>query len=330
MELKCELCGDIFVGYKGQRFCTNKCKNEYLSRIYKAKSEFEYLKNPKNCKYCGKIISYKNRKNVFCSRSCATSYNNKLRIRVGWTEEQKNRVRKNEQEFLCKYCGKKIQKNASVCHECKLYVRRIKTFQKFGLNDGALKDRYEKLKSIIQQDYFENLYSLEMIAKSYEIDLSVVYKIINEEFGGCRSQSESILLAIKEGRIDLSNNTNHTEKYNFISGKHKSWDNKIYSYRSSWEDKYMTELDNQKISYIYEPFTIEYFDSKRNITRYAIPDFFFPDTNEIVELKSSYTLRNQIQEMKDKFESYKKLGYKPKLLLNGKFVNIQDINENNV
>lgn len=40
----------------------------------------------------------------------------------------------------------------------------------------------------------------------------------------------------------------------------------------------------------------------------------------LCEVKSSYTYKKQ--EMKDKFETYSKLGYKPKLLLGNQFVTV--------
>ena len=40
----------------------------------------------------------------------------------------------------------------------------------------------------------------------------------------------------------------------------------------------------------------------------------------LYEVKSSYTYKKQ--EMKDKFETYSKLGYKPKLLLGNQFVTL--------
>ena len=89
----------------------------------------------------------------------------------------------------------------------------------------------------------------------------------------------------------------------------------------------MTKLDEEKILYQYEPFRIEYFDSKRNVIRYAIPDFLLINTNEIVEIKSSYTIKNHVQEMKDKFAAYQKMGYTPKLLLDWEFVDIRNILE---
>lgn len=54
------------------------------------------------------------------------------------------------------------------------------------------------------------------------------------------------------------------------------------------------------------------FVKKRN--RVAIPDFYLPETNEIIEIKSSWTFDKQ--NMKDKFIAYKKLGYAPKVILN--------------
>ena len=51
---------------------------------------------------------------------------------------------------------------------------------------------------------------------------------------------------------------------------------------------------------------------KRN--RVAVPDFYLPETNEIIEIKSSWTFDKQ--NMKDKFIAYKNLGYIPKVILN--------------
>lgn len=39
----------------------------------------EYDENPKLCANCSEILSYKQRSNKFCCRSCSTSFNNKYR-----------------------------------------------------------------------------------------------------------------------------------------------------------------------------------------------------------------------------------------------------------
>ena len=83
----------------------------------------------------------------------------------------------------------------------------------------------------------------------------------------------------------------------------------------------------KKVNYMFEPFHIEYYDSTKNTNRYAFPDFYLPDTNEIIELKSTYTIEGKIQEMKDKFKAYEELGYKTKLLLDWEFVDIDKLEE---
>lgn len=47
--------------------------------------------------------------------------------------------------------------------------------------------------------------------------------------------------------------------------------------------------------------------------RVAIPDFYLPESNTIVEIKSDYTYDKQ--NMDDKIKAYKEHGYKYKLIL---------------
>ena len=56
-----------------------------------------------------------------------------------------------------------------------------------------------------------------------------------------------------------------------------------------------------------ESLTIQYYDSQKRKNRFAIPDFFIPERNLIVEIKSSYTIDKQ--NMLDKFKRYLELGY---------------------
>ena len=65
-----------------------------------------------------------------------------------------------------------------------------------------------------------------------------------------------------------------------------------------------------------EDLRILYWDSQLQVQRVAIPDFYLPDSNEIIEVKSTYTY-DPIN-MKDKFIAYKQHGYKCKLLLEHK------------
>lgn len=44
-----------------------------------------YNENPKKCKYCNQVISYEERKKVFCNHTCSATYNNSLRAeKIKW------------------------------------------------------------------------------------------------------------------------------------------------------------------------------------------------------------------------------------------------------
>ena len=79
-------------------------------------------------------------------------------------------------------------------------------------------------------------------------------------------------------------------------------------------------MDDQKIKYEVEKLRIVYWDSQLKKQRIAIPDFYLPDKNEIIEIKSTWTYDEQ--NMKDKFKAYKEHGYNYKLILNHKVSNL--------
>ena len=101
---------------------------------------------------------------------------------------------------------------------------------------------------------------------------------------------------------------------------HITWNNKEVYLRSSYELDYAKELDKQQIDYEVEFKYIKYWDSQKQEYRCAIPDFYIPKDNMIVEIKSSYTLNKQ--NMKDKMKAYKELGYNFKLICDHKELKI--------
>lgn len=71
-------------------------------------------------------------------------------------------------------------------------------------------------------------------------------------------------------------------------------------------------MDECKIDYEVESLKIKYFDTQKEKIRVAIPDFYIPSLNMIVEIKSEWTYDEQ--NMKDKVKAYKELGYNFKLI----------------
>ena len=82
-----------------------KCRE--LAKAAKEERKEEYGKEPKLCSRCEKPLSYKQRNNKYCSRSCAVKVNN-----IGVTRHGINR------DKPCERCSK-ITKNLKYCsNEC--------------------------------------------------------------------------------------------------------------------------------------------------------------------------------------------------------------------
>lgn len=287
-----------------------------------------------SCKYCGKEISkYKK----FCNSSCAAKYNNVHRTRKGWTEEQKQRFslesrkradfrrklnkesgRYDENGKLnldrhCKYCGRPSG-NATVCEECNGY-RKTSLYKKLKLEEGPLKERFKKAKEIIRDLYFNSKKSIPEIREITDLHTGSIRYLLTVDGGVTRDHTESNKVSLETGRRKET-----PCSFKFKQGIHTSWEGNKFHFRSSWEEQYMQELDEKKIPYLYEAFRIRYFDTQKGEERIAVPDFFLPETNTIVELKSSYTYDEQ--NMKDRFNSYREKGYKTTLLLDWEEINL--------
>lgn len=109
---------------------------------------------------------------------------------------------------------------------------------------------------------------------------------------------------------------NYKQHSYYKRGEHSTWNGKVVTYNSSYELDYCRLLDSLQIDYQMESLYIEYFNTHKNRLAHAIPDFYLPDSNTIVEIKGAYTYDQQ--EMKDRMLAYKKLGYNFKLVLEHK------------
>lgn len=304
------------------RFCGKKCKNtnsliqhelrccENPNCIEITKLELEaYYKSPKICPICGGIIPYKKRKQKTCSSECGAT----LRAKNG-QHTYKNKDN-DTIECVCRYCGKICKNNNSLRnHErlCKLnpnrqilthnnlekYNSQIHVGKRIAWNKGLTKETDERV-----------LKSSETFKKLIETG-KYIYKRTKhtEEF--------------KEKLRRLQKETNYGHKH-YIKDIHTSWNGYQFVSRSSYELDYANILDAQQINYEYEAFRIKYYDTYLEVERTSIPDFYLPDSNTIVEIKSTYTLN--VQNMKDRVKAYRELGYNFILMLNKKEVNIDDM-----
>ena len=106
----------------------------------------------------------------------------------------------------------------------------------------------------------------------------------------------------------------------FHSCEHITWNNKNVLLRSSYELDFAKELDEKRIDYDVEFKRIKYWDTQKQKYRFAIPDFYIPSTNTIVEIKSSWTI--DIQNIKDRFKRYQELGYKTILMCDHREIDV--------
>ena len=77
---KCLNCGKEVKN----KFCNISCENQYRAKL----KRLEYEASPKLCACCGKPLTWKQRKNKYCSNSCASKINNIGVCRVKKSEKQ--------------------------------------------------------------------------------------------------------------------------------------------------------------------------------------------------------------------------------------------------
>lgn len=306
-------------------FCSSSCSSKFHSKD-------SIVVECTNCKKTLKISMNTYNKSIskhfFCSHSCSATYTNKFRI---ITEEHKknisksisnkfklktgfsSRKEKNDSEHICKICGETICSRPDIC-KSKIF-HNTKNIEKLGFNlstIGTTKvySEYDKIQKYLFELYHIKLMSYSDIMKLHNIKcLYSMTKLFKNFKIEPRKHDEAIHIAVLQGKITPEIDTTK----NFKHGWHTSWENNQYYYRSSYEEDYMKKLDINKISYDCEIFRIPYYDSQKNKLRVAIPDIYLPDTKTIVEIKSYYTYNKQ--EMIDKSNEYKRLGFNFKLIL---------------
>ena len=189
------------------------------------------------------------------------------------------------------------------------YKNKSPNLIKLGFNyDNIAETEFLKIQSMLYTEYHIKCESMLTLMKQFSIPSSRTMDIIFRLFDiEARSFSESQSNAITTNRVVMPSNT----KFKHIF--HTAWFGETFCLRSSYEEDYAKLLDQLQTKYFVEHLRIKYFNSNQQRYRIAIPDFYLPETNTIVEVKSTYWLDEN--EMRDKKEAYIALGYKFKLNL---------------
>jgi len=311
----CENCGKEHDGsYGSGRFCSKECARSFSSKNSKGQ-----LKEAK-CVDCGKTIYIgKRASNKTCRcEECKNEYlinTNKLKGSI--LKEIKNK--KLEKYVKCPICGREhliyLDCDNYFCkqHNIQHFRSLIKYFgfDKSKLGTTEVENEFNRVRNILYDLYWnKNLSSTELASKfNYK---STPTNITQKFFKNYLNiPVKSCKYATLENYIEGRETTNECNNQ-YHQQWHTTWNGKEVYLRSSYELDYAKQLDEQKIDYEVEYFHIKYWNSQKQEYRCAIPDFYIPSTNTIVEIKSSYTLDEQ--NMKDKIKTYKELGYNTKLI----------------
>lgn len=338
LPFKCIYCGKIFYKsklylqrYKGHlRWCCNDCK-KHIKESDKHKNRILCI-----CKQCGKNFwkwphDVKKGYGQFCSCSCRTRFYNILKgPKYSNRDEYRNLLKeKNKSQRIakrvCKFCGQSVCSRPEICKSSLVKTIGSKKDQnnlvKCGFDVttlGSIKayDEFDRIHDVIYDLYYNQNYSMNDIKKHFNIkriqNVWSLLKVLNIP----RRSFEETSLAYAKSHPDkrLAQRCGHG--YQFKTGYHIDPKGVRVFYRSSYELDYMKYLDNCNISYVHEPFRVVYYNSAKKKETFCVPDFILPETNTIVEIKSTYTYDQQ--NMIDKSNQYKKLGYKFKLILDHK------------
>jgi hypothetical protein len=284
--LNCKYCGEEFKSLKSEnrKFCSKNCQLKSINSIKKDYNKTKIVKCT-DCKCDIKIKINANISNCRC-KNC-----------------------KNKQCNQCKYCGEILNTNV-VCKDCKPYIQNISLFKKLGieLQNKKLNILNKEAINILSEMYYDKKYSRLQMSEILNIDKKTLYKFFIKNNFNLRSLSESVSNSIYQGRL-----TYNEIKNQYKSGWHKTWNNTDVYCRSSYELDYCSILDEKKEEYYMEKIRIKYWDSIKKKERLAIPDFYLPNKNEIVEIKSDWTYDEQ--NMNDKIIAYKNAGYNIKIIL---------------
>lgn len=322
----CENCGKDHDGkYGSGRFCSKECAKGFSGK------RCNNICVIKSCVQCGKPVQVNchfPNKHVLCNKCKLLKIHNKyesLRFKKSNnTHIQSKHVYKKmcniKLKSYCRFtnnisCEKCVFKQ--ICNGKNSIAQKMNTLLKYFSNQidsnklfdyQYMSEKYIELKQYVQELIDSGLSSNEvckLLFGSYKKG-NTVFNILQCK---TRNLSESISNAILQGKIKISNDINN---YRFKEEWHNTWDGKTVFLRSSYETTYANKLDSNKILYEVETLKIKYYDSQRKIYRCAIPDFYLPESNEIIEIKSSFTYDEQ--NMKDKFKAYRELGYNCKCI----------------
>lgn len=310
----CDNCGNEHDGsYGSGRFCCKECAHSYITK-FDNKQELKEAK----CTKCGKSIYINKRASIYNCKCNDCTLNAKT--------IKKLKIQKYNRYIKCPICGQNhlmyMSCNNDFCknHNRQQFRSLIKYFgfDKTKLGTNEVENEFNKVRENLYDLYWnKHLSSIEICKRfNYPNVGNLTGKIFHYLNIPSKNSKQSVLENMNHRNFIPQNNAKSYGNEQWYT----TWNNKEVFLRSSYELNYAKELDAHQIDYDVECLRIKYWDSQKQKYRCAIPDFYIPSQNLIVEIKSEYTLDKQ--NMKDKFKAYKELGYNIKLICDYKELEI--------
>lgn len=196
-------------------------KTKIILANWKKQNIEKYNTNPSHCAGCGSILDYEHRNNVFCSRSCATKFNNIKRANNGWINPLK------KQSDKCLLCGNPIPHGNNLycsltCFTRAQWDKRKKKIEETGLFPSS--NLNETNRRIVRKYLEEKFGHICAICGKHEWNGKPIPLIVDHIDGDATNH------AVSNFRLICPNCDSQTDTYKF---KHRRKSSRL------WRQKYI-------------------------------------------------------------------------------------------
>jgi endogenous inhibitor of DNA gyrase (YacG/DUF329 family) len=280
MQKTCVICNNSFEAKrKDALYCSAKCKktSEYLRQE----------KLVKNCEHCGQTFETKRKETKYCSSSCSnTACKTHDDVTLSCKECGTDFVRKyiHRDKLFCSRSCATVHQNKIIFSDDKI-KNKISETKKRQYETGEVVHPF--LGKNLTEEHKQKLSDIKIKEGKWKGEN-------NPAYGGQSKEIREKMSKTRAERIQSG------EIHGRLMGTIVTTKGGTIKYRSNWEKNHIENLekDEKVISYIFEPFVLEYtYDQTRNY----IPDiliFYKDGTKKLVEIKPSYFLDAEINKCK--------------------------------
>ena len=287
----CEVCGNKFfedfrtdlktIRKNKPRFCSKSCARKFsFSKILKTKKEAKCIK----CNKVSLINIHRSSRNYVCE-DC---------------KRNKKELLKNHYRYSAGCILGNFERSQA-------FKQRSNNLIKLGFNfeNDNWEEEFFSIRNTLYNLYYENKLSSLEISKNFDFSNNRVFFDMYKLFGFFKfrkiKESAKISSLKKETpKAEIKGKSNYAYLYGYYINKLGN----IFYYRSSYELATIKYLEDKNIKCELNKSHIVYRSSKDNSLHSGYPDFYLPDYNLFVEIKSTYNYDEK--DLIDRYEEIRK------------------------